>query len=194
MRKVSCKIKELLIFIYTHMLCTTWEEILLKYSQRQNLRQKANIFHSMVYFIIYAWYVKASLCFASFFFFLFFSSASLLVSHNFFYSSTSIKHWWKKFPQNEQQQQPKKKYFFSVERKFSIFRKLLDSIKKIKKKNRYLWNFLCKVIFHKIIIIIIICRCIIRWHSKTDIPNNAAVSIALNNFSLLQWHIKLKAF
>ena len=29
-------------------------KILLKYSQRLNLRQKANIFHSMVYFIIYA--------------------------------------------------------------------------------------------------------------------------------------------
>lgn len=111
MRKVSCKIKELFIFIYTHMLCTTWEEILLKYSQRQNLRQKANIFHSMVYFIIYAWYVKASLCF---FFSLFLKCEPFSLSQIFFYSSTSIKHWWKKFPQNEQQKQPKKKRNFLV--------------------------------------------------------------------------------
>ena len=189
MRKVSCKIKELLIFIYTHMLCTTRVKILLKYSQRQNLRQKANIFHSMVYFIIYAWYVKASLCFFSCL--SFFSSASLLVSLTiFFIAQQALNIDEKSFLKMNNN---KKNIFFSVERKFSIFRKLLEWLKR--RKIVIYEIFLCKVIFHKIIIIIIIiCRCIIWWHSKTDLPNNAAVSIALYNFSLLQWHIKLKAF
>ena len=185
MRKVSCKIKELLIFIYTHMLYYKREKILLKYSQRQNLRQKANIFHSMVYFIIYAWYVKAlffsSLCFC----FSFLKCEPFSLSQ-FFIAQQALNIDEKSFPKMSNN----KKIFFSGNSQFFV------SYSRKNKKNRYLWkkNIFCKVIFHKIIIIIIICRCIIRWHSKTDIPNNAAVSIALYNFSLLQWHIKLKAF